>query len=217
MASVAVVDARAALCGVTAAPRPEERPARRKVASRAYWKLDEALERFGAEDSTGAAPANGRGAPDLTGARALDLGAAPGGWTEALLDRGAAEVVAIDPGALDEAVAARPGVAHVRELFADARAGLEGPFDAFVCDACLHEPGAAVDALESFGPSLAPGALVVVAVKLTNPGKSTAHNDRLAEEHVRRLRPLLDGAEVYHLLASRSRERTVVGRWRGKS
>ena len=63
------------------------------MASRAYFKLEEALDLAGVGD--------------LHGSHALDLGAAPGGWTEVLLDRGAS-VVAVDPGALDESVATRP-------------------------------------------------------------------------------------------------------------
>ncbi len=44
---------------------------------------------------------------------ALDLGASPGGWTRVLRQRGQ-YVTAIDPGALDERVAADPGVRHKR-------------------------------------------------------------------------------------------------------
>ena len=93
---------------------------------------------------------------------------------------------------------------------------LEGErFDAFVCDMCLHEPGDAVAALEACAPHLKPGALVVLAIKLTQPAKSTALNDKRAEPYIERLRPLLDDAAAHHLVASRTRERTVVGRWRG--
>ena len=89
---MAVVD-RAYVCGVVAAPNRAQ--ARRKVvASRAYFKLEEALDLAGVDD--------------LHGSRALDLGAAPGGWTEVLLDRGAS-VVAVDPGALDASVVTRQG------------------------------------------------------------------------------------------------------------
>lgn len=44
---------------------------------------------------------------------ALDLGASPGGWTRVLRQRGQ-YVTAVDPGALDERVAADPGVRHKR-------------------------------------------------------------------------------------------------------
>ena len=200
-AHVAVVD-RGYVCGVVAAPNRAQ--ARRKqVASRAYFKLEEALDLAGVGD--------------LEGKRALDLGAAPGGWTEVLLDRGAA-VVAVDPGALDTNVAARPGIRHVRKMFSAARADgdFEGElFDAFVCDMCLHKPIHAVEALEACAPHLRPGALVVLAIKLTQPAKSTVLNDRRAGPYVERLRPLLYDVEAHHLLASRARERTVVGRWRG--
>ena len=199
-AHVAVVD-RAYVCGVVSAPNRAQ--ARRKqVASRAYFKLAEALDLAGVED--------------LGGKRALDLGAAPGGWTECLLDRGAS-VVAVDPGALDEPWG-RPGVRHIQKKSQAARADgdLEGEqFDVFVCDMCLHEPGDAVAALEACAPHLKPGALVVLAIKLTQPAKSTALNDKRAEPYVERLRPLLDDAAAHHLVASRTRERTVVGRWRG--
>ena len=200
-AHVAVVN-RAYVCGVVAAPNREQ--ARRKqVASRAYFKLEEALDLAEVED--------------LGGKRALDLGAAPGGWTEVLLDRGAS-VVAVDPGALDDAVSARPGVRHIQKKSQAARddGDLDGErFDAFVCDMCLHEPGDAVAALEACAPHLKPGALVVLAIKLTQPAKSTALNDKRAEPYIERLRPLLENVEAHHLVASRTRERTVVGRWRG--
>jgi 23S rRNA (cytidine2498-2'-O)-methyltransferase len=67
--------------------------------SRAELKLLEALDVFGL-----ALPATGR---------ALDLGAAPGGWTRLLLDAGML-VVAVDPARLDERVAKRSHLEHYR-------------------------------------------------------------------------------------------------------
>ncbi len=49
-----------------------------------------------------------------TAGRALDLGAAPGGWSRVLLDRGLA-VVAVDPAALDDGLARHPRLMHWRE------------------------------------------------------------------------------------------------------
>jgi 23S rRNA (cytidine2498-2'-O)-methyltransferase len=65
--------------------------------SRAEFKLLEALEVFGVT-----LPAHGR---------ALDLGAAPGGWTRLLLDAGL-HVVAVDPARLDARLIRRPHLEH---------------------------------------------------------------------------------------------------------
>jgi 23S rRNA (cytidine2498-2'-O)-methyltransferase len=67
--------------------------------SRAEFKLLEALEVFGI-----ALPEGGQ---------ALDLGAAPGGWTRLLLDAGLS-VVAVDPAHLDPRLARRKQLEHFR-------------------------------------------------------------------------------------------------------
>lgn len=67
--------------------------------SRAEFKLLEALEIFGVT-----LPERGR---------ALDLGAAPGGWTRLLLDVGL-QVVAVDPAKLDPRLARRSHLVHYR-------------------------------------------------------------------------------------------------------
>ncbi len=67
--------------------------------SRAEFKLLEALETFGVT-----LPTSGR---------ALDLGAAPGGWTRLLLEAGL-DVVAVDPANLDPRLAHRRQLEHYR-------------------------------------------------------------------------------------------------------
>ncbi len=67
--------------------------------SRAEFKLLEALEIFGVT-----LPSRGR---------ALDLGAAPGGWTRLLLEAGL-HVVAVDPAKLDPRLVRRPNLTHYR-------------------------------------------------------------------------------------------------------
>jgi 23S rRNA (cytidine2498-2'-O)-methyltransferase len=67
--------------------------------SRAEFKLLEALETFGVS------------LPDK--GDALDLGAAPGGWTRLLLDAGM-RVVAVDPARLDARLGGRPRLEHYR-------------------------------------------------------------------------------------------------------
>src|SRR5437762_7499992 len=67
--------------------------------SRAEFKLLEALEVFGVT-----LPSQGL---------ALDLGAAPGGWTRILLEAGM-QVVAVDPAKLDSRLERRPHLEHYR-------------------------------------------------------------------------------------------------------
>ena len=67
--------------------------------SRSEFKLLEALEVFGVT-----LPAKGR---------ALDLGAAPGGWTRLLLEAGL-HVVAVDPARLDPRLSKQPRLEHYR-------------------------------------------------------------------------------------------------------
>src|SRR5260370_5127302 len=67
--------------------------------SRAEFKLLEALEVFGVS-----LPAQGR---------ALDLGAAPGGWTRLLLEAGM-HVVAVDPAKLDPRLSGQTHLEHYR-------------------------------------------------------------------------------------------------------
>ncbi|HXZ06104.1 MAG TPA: SAM-dependent methyltransferase [Ktedonobacteraceae bacterium] len=67
--------------------------------SRAEYKLLEALEVFGV-----ALPSQGS---------ALDLGAAPGGWTRMLLEAGM-RVIAVDPAKLDTRLARQPHLEHYR-------------------------------------------------------------------------------------------------------
>ncbi len=91
--------------------RPKDSP------SRAAMKLEEALELLG--------DAPGRGEV------CADLGAAPGGWTQRLVARGA-RVVAVDPANLSPELTRHPKVRHVKEsAFAYAP---EEPLDWLFCD-----------------------------------------------------------------------------------
>jgi 23S rRNA (cytidine1920-2'-O)/16S rRNA (cytidine1409-2'-O)-methyltransferase len=97
-----------------------------RFVSRGGDKLDAALDAF---------------AIDVRGRRALDVGASTGGFTHCLLERGAAEVVAIDVGRgqLHERLRRDPRVVvrertDVRDLDAADAADVGGPFDLVVVD-----------------------------------------------------------------------------------
>lgn len=119
--------------------------------SRSAGKLDAALEGFGV---------------DVAGHLALDAGASTGGFTQVLLERGAAKVYAVDVGhgqlhptiAADPRVVPREGL-NAREL---TTAHVPGPIDLVVCDVSF------VSVTKVLAPALAlcrPGAEAAVLVK----------------------------------------------------
>ena len=123
---------------------PGERPV-----NRAALKLREAIEEFGLE-----LPREGR---------ALDLGAAPGGWTAELAGQ-MAEVVAVDNADLDERVAALPNVTHLRLRTQDLDPEEMGQFDLLVNDMNM-EPVQSAELLCELAPLLRPGGLAVMTIK----------------------------------------------------
>jgi putative N6-adenine-specific DNA methylase len=121
--------------------------------SRAAGKLEAALERFGLGRAVG-------------GARAVDVGASTGGFTETLLRHGAAHVVAVDVGhgqlapalRADARVTSMEGVDWKRLSLHEA----PGPFDFFTVDVSFV---AARNMLRGLAFRLRPGAEGVVLVK----------------------------------------------------
>jgi 23S rRNA (cytidine2498-2'-O)-methyltransferase len=112
---VGVVPAREA---ISLAPGGRRRMRRAADApSRAAMKLEEALDQLGHEP--------GRGE------ECADLGAAPGGWTQRLVERGA-RVVAVDPANLRPELTRHPKVRHVKESAFSFEP--EEPVDWLFCD-----------------------------------------------------------------------------------
>lgn len=157
-ASAAVAEGRVLVAGA-----PAHKPARLVAAaepvevlgppprfvSRGGEKLDAALETF---------------AVDVAGRRALDAGASTGGFTDCLLQRGAASVTAVDVGygQIHERLRADPRVrvlerTNVRHFVADVA------FDVVVADLSFISLVTVAPAL--LGPNARPGADVVVLVK----------------------------------------------------
>ncbi|CAG9461644.1 unnamed protein product [Pedinophyceae sp. YPF-701] len=106
-------------------------------------------------------------AEDLDAANAIDIGAAPGAWTQ-YLARTCRRVVAIDPAELSPEVLALPNVVHAKKRVEAARedvlAAFGGPADVLVCDANIHPADLGGVLAESMG-LVRPGGLVVVTLK----------------------------------------------------
>ena len=124
-----------------------------RFVSRAGEKLAAAVERFGL-------------APRIAGARALDAGASTGGFTDCLLQNGAAHVTAVDVGygQLHERVATDPRVevrdrTNVRELHPG---DLGDPVDVVVADLSFISLRTVLPALLGLAR---PGATMVLLVK----------------------------------------------------
>jgi 23S rRNA G2445 N2-methylase RlmL/predicted rRNA methylase YqxC with S4 and FtsJ domains len=121
--------------------------------SRAGGKLEAAIDRFGLASA-------------IAGARAIDVGASTGGFTQALLARGAAGVLAVDVGhgqlhpslRVDRRVTSLEGVDFRRLSLGVA----EGPFDFFSVDVSFV---AARNMLRALAFRLRPGAEGIVLVK----------------------------------------------------
>jgi len=131
--------------------------------SRGGEKLDAALDHFAVE---------------VSARRVLDAGASTGGFTDCLLQRGAAEVTAIDVGygQLHERLRGDPRV-HLVERTNIRHYVAATPFEAVVADLSFISLATAAPAL--LGPNAAPGADVVVLVKPQfEAGRSEASRGR---------------------------------------
>src|SRR4029079_8287896 len=121
--------------------------------SRAGGKLEAAIARFDL-------------GPAISGARAIDVGASTGGFTQALLAHGAQSVLAVDVGhgQLHPSLRADPRVTSLERVdWKRLSLGVaEGPFDFFTVDVSFV---AARNMLRSLAFRLRPGAEGVVLVK----------------------------------------------------
>jgi hypothetical protein len=151
---------------------------------------------------------------------AIDIGAAPGGWTKALLEMPCvAHVYSVDPGDLDEASLPSGRYTHMRMRDAEAVALLTdsgAKLSIFVCDANFPTTSV-LQCLRSSLPLLRDGGAVVVTLKNFDGAPSTwkAHCD----EAEREFRNLCRAGTVsrLHLFANGLFEVTLVGNFCSKS
>lgn len=118
-------------------------------AARSARKLEEALLLFGIHLT-----------PGMT---ALDLGAAPGGWTGVLAGLGL-HVHAVDTAPLSPSVAQHPGVSFHRSTVAAVASLPRGPFD-LICADLSWDPLRAAAAVRRLLPRLRPGGHALHTIK----------------------------------------------------
>ncbi|CAJ1967055.1 unnamed protein product [Cylindrotheca closterium] len=171
--------------------------------SRAYWKLEEAFDRYD-------------GSLPTTSKVALDCGAAPGGWTQFLERRLECQTIySIDPGDLHETVLGLKGVKHWRKTIQNSLPELQkqkSRIDIWVSDMCVKDMEQQVDwllkALEM--DVVGSGTFIVLTLKCIH-GHSSSTFDFLVEQQLKRLKPLARDLQVIHLFYNRFSERTIMG------
>lgn len=159
--------------------------------SRAESKLQEALELLGPQ-----AQASGN---------ALDLGAAPGGWSRVLAELGF-RVTAVDPAALDERVAGLPQVEHYATTAGDFLSKTEALYDLVVSDMKM-DPVMVAELMTRGVERLKPSGFIVATLKLPRKGSPLAKIERAMAE-IRRAYTVVQARQLYF----NRHEVTVLGR-----
>jgi 23S rRNA (cytidine2498-2'-O)-methyltransferase len=147
--------------------------------SRAEFKLLEALETFGLQ-----LPAGGL---------ALDMGAAPGGWTRLLAARGL-RVIAVDPAELDPRLKNDPHITHVRTTVENYLPAGE-PFDLILNDMRMDARDSARVMLTA-AKFLKPKGFAIMTLKL--PEKGTAEVARAALAILGRGYEITGARQLFH-------------------
>jgi 23S rRNA (cytidine2498-2'-O)-methyltransferase len=159
--------------------------------SRAELKLQEALEVFEVELPTGG--------------EALDLGAAPGGWTRLLLEAGL-RVTAIDPADLDPRLQKYAGQlshyrGHAERFLQSALADKSrlGSYAVLVSDVRM-DASMAAHLMVDFAPLLAPDGLAITTLKLPHESAKLkpAHLVEQALSILRQTYPQLRARQLFH-------------------
>ena len=134
---------------------------------------------------------------------ALDIGAAPGGWTRVLRAAGLS-VVALDPAELDERLAGVSGVAHVQkriqDYLADGSRNRAAPFRVIVNDLKMDARGS-VEIMQRVRPRMALGGFGIMTLKLPRSIRSTATMLAFLRSDIERLRrgyAVLGARQLYH-------------------
>jgi hypothetical protein len=203
------------------------------IVSRAYWKLKEAWERYDHHDAVKQI----RLQKNISQLVAVDCGAAPGGWTQFLVDDLKCDLVyAIDPAPLSKTVSDSNHAQKIRHMAVkvDQALGIlakelghgsstSSPVSIWVCDVNARDKSFVVDALLQAVKCgvVGQGTMFVLTMKCAH-GHSAKTFDLLVQQQVNRLKEWdkdvigdhtcrFEGIQILHLFSNRTRERTVMG------
>ncbi|GAB6990074.1 SAM-dependent methyltransferase [Paenibacillus pini] len=114
--------------------------------------------------------------------KALDIGAAPGGWTSFLLERGL-QVTAVDPALMHESLVSNPALKILRKNASEVKFR-DHEFDLLVCD-MSWSPKQMVRLVTELLPALRTGGTAIITVKLMHKKPMALINDVISSfEHV---------------------------------
>jgi 23S rRNA (cytidine2498-2'-O)-methyltransferase len=125
--------------------------------------------------------------------RALDIGAAPGGWTSLLLERGL-DVTAVDPADLHPSLVGHPRVTWLKRNAGDVSFA-PGTFDLLVCD-MSWDPATMAKLVLRLAPSLKAGAEAIVTVKLLH--RKPMRTIRNITEQLEQVFDVLRAKQLFH-------------------
>jgi 23S rRNA U2552 (ribose-2'-O)-methylase RlmE/FtsJ len=183
--------------------------------SRAYYKLREACTEY-PPSSTVFQQMLRNASEKKRVLHAVDIGAAPGGWSQVLAELGV-HTLALDPAVLSVDKMPTSVSKFITHIKAKAQSDLPElkqfcPLDMVVCDMNIH-PNACAKIIENFTDHCRPGALLVLTFKMTQ-GRSVR---KAAEsEAINSLSPHFEDFHHTHLLSNSSGERTIIARRRCK-
>ena len=160
--------------------------------SRSEFKLEEAIQTFGLELEPGA--------------KSLDLGASPGGWTRILRQHGL-EVWSVDPGELDRRLAGDRGIHHEATTAGSFFRKNQTRFDVVVNDMRMDQVLSARVMLDAV-PHLRRGALAIITLK--GGGRNPLDAARRGMDVLRKEYDVLHARQLHH----NRREITVIARAR---
>eukprot|EP00890_Picochlorum_soloecismus_P004849 jgi/Picsp_1/5365/NSC_02726-R1_ribosomal rna methyltransferase len=143
---------------------------------------------------------------------AIDVGAAPGGWTQ-ILAQAMKLVIAIDPAELHESLHPLGTIRHIRKKSQDTKEDMENilidgqQVDLICCDANRH-PAQLKEMLEPAVPYLRVGGTIIVTLKFRGRG---AHKSAAANELIQKaLGDRFGNIRCLFLLANTANERTAI-------